>query len=111
MDDICDQYLEESIKCHHNEIANYFLFNFINEDSMSFDKNRISYGFHYCNYIYFQDDMNHQFVFFYACKYDYINIVENFLKNESFDINAKITSYNSEIHIFFSYNSITFCCR
>ena len=101
LDGICDQCLEESIKCHHNEIANYFLFNFINEDSMSFDKNKNSYGFHYCIYIYFPDDLNHQFVFFYACKYDYINIVENFLKNESFDINAKITSYNSEIHIFF----------
>ena len=83
--------LEESIKCHHNEMANYILNTHINnEDKNEFDKNVYAYAFHYHNYIYFPTDVNHKFIFFYACQYNYISIVEYFIKCKKININDTI---------------------
>ena len=115
-DETYEKCLEESIKCHHNEIADYFLYNFINEeDKCNFNNNVYSYGFHYRNFLYFPKDQNNRFSFYYACRYNYINIVENFLKNKNFDINEKIIKqiilFNENILLCFLYDSFISCSR
>ncbi|KAK8849939.1 hypothetical protein M9Y10_018530 [Tritrichomonas musculus] len=90
-DETYEECLKESIKCHHNEIADYFLNNYIKEiDQDNFDNNIYSYGFHYRNFLYFPKNQNYKFMFYYACQYDYFNIVKNFLNNKNFDINDEI---------------------
>ena len=47
-----DEYLKESIKCHHNDFAEYIINNLIDKNDMkfsfkNFDKNIFSYCFHY----------------------------------------------------------------
>ena len=78
-----DNYLKESSKCYHNEITNYIIESLMNKDEINqkidenFDENILSYCFHYYNYNYFPSDLNAKFIFFYACQYDYCNIVES----------------------------------
>ena len=88
--------LEEAIKCHHNEVANFFDNKFINKKIKNlsiegnFDKNIYAYGFLYCNYAFFPSDVNYKYFFYYACKYNYIMIVEFLLKNKSINLNIPI---------------------
>ena len=51
---------------------------------------KYSYGFHYHNYSYLPKESNCNYIFFYACQYDYINIVEYFLKDKNLDINNTV---------------------
>lgn len=65
--------------------------NIIEENiSSNFDKNIISYGFQYSNHFYLSYCKDNKFLFHYACKYDYINIVEFFVKEEGRDFNEEI---------------------
>ncbi|KAK8883918.1 hypothetical protein M9Y10_043020 [Tritrichomonas musculus] len=83
--------LEESIKCHHNEIANYIINNFIDlNDDENYDNNALSYSFHYYNYSFFPTDFNNKFIFYYACQYNYIKIVKLLLSNKK-DLNLNMT--------------------
>ena len=81
--------LAESIKCHHIEITNYIINNFIdndNENNRAFlDNNAIQY----CNYIFFPDESNLTKYFYNFCEYNYISIVEFLLKNKNVDINIE----------------------
>lgn len=87
--------LKESIKCHHNEIADYFLNNFGNENDdqnaieNNFKENMIYYCLHYYNFEYFPQEFNRKFDLFYACKFDFFIIVENLLKNKDLNLNEK----------------------
>ena len=94
--------IKESIKCHHNEITNYILFNLINKYienindinyKEKYNENIYSYSFHYYNFSYFPKEITHKIVFCYACEYDYIEIVEYFLKTKQIDINEEIICY------------------
>ena len=83
--------LKESIKCHHNNIAEYIINNYIQESiCIDMDKNikdnLYSYCFHYYNYKFFPEDYNATFLF-YACKYDYLDFVKYLLNSENVDIN------------------------
>ena len=89
--------IKESIKCHHNDITNYIQSNLINEDIPNIDdidytknykKNIYSYCFHYYNFSYFPEKINNKIIFYYACQYDYFEIVEYFLN--TFKINNSI---------------------
>ena len=88
------QILQESIKCHHNDITNYILENFlpknieINENN--FINNQYSFAFHYHNYEFIQNFKNYQFIFYYACLYDYFSIVKLLIESKSIDLNQKI---------------------
>ena len=68
---------EEAIKCHHNEIANYF------ENVYTVDLSNekvVEFIFRYYNYSYFPIDFSHNYEFFYLCKYSYFTIVKLFLE-------------------------------
>ena len=88
--------IKEAIKCHHNDIVNYIQSNFIVEDKKNIDfenyynENIHSYCFHYFNFVFFPQDITNKINFFYACKYDYFEIVKYFLKTMSIDIKSKI---------------------
>ncbi|KAK8884540.1 hypothetical protein M9Y10_043654 [Tritrichomonas musculus] len=73
---------EESIRCHHNYIANYIKNNL-------FKKNRkiLAKIIPYFNYAFFQDDCNdylHEFI-----ENDYVELVSILLKSTKIDINYK----------------------
>ena len=109
-----EECIKESIKCHHNDITNYILSNFINEDieniyqidfEEKYNENIYSYCFHYYNFSYFPNEIEHQIIFYYACEFDYIEIVEYFLKTKKINIEETIiiiiNSSNFKINLFF----------
>ena len=87
--------LKESIKCHHNCIANYIHEHFINEKDeknkieKDFNKNIFAYAFHYFNYKFFPDDFNNKFDIFYLIQNDYFAIVNALLKTKDIDLSIK----------------------
>ena len=88
--------LEESVKCHHNEIAQYIYDNLIDDETKinnletNFDENILAYSFHYYNYSFFPNEFNNKFIFFYSCQYNYINLVKLFLKSTKVDLNQSV---------------------
>ena len=83
----------ESIKCHHNEIANYILNNYC----QNIDVKRIyELCFRYVNYAFIPDDFNVLYVFLFSCKYNFYELVDLLLKNDSFDINEKIIPHQKK---------------
>ena len=93
--DSYEKCLEESIKCHHNEIANYIRDNFIKDEAEDvFNGNIIAYGYHYSNYEYIPTNLDSKFTLFYLCAYGYTNLVKHFMKTKKFDINEKVVFNN-----------------
>ncbi|KAK8872106.1 hypothetical protein M9Y10_007865 [Tritrichomonas musculus] len=100
-DDISyEKCLKESIKCHHNEIANYIKANLLKEKNTNnklkriFNKGADAASFHYYNYSNFTNNYNQKSFFYYACKYDYFQIVDILLKTSKIDINNTIVFFN-----------------
>ena len=77
--------LIEAIKCHHNEIADYF----INNHNLHAD-DLLSSIFKYYNYNYFHENLENEFILYNACHYDYISLVKLLLKNANLNVNALI---------------------
>ena len=73
----------ESIKCHHNDIVNYFIQNDLYKTKES-DSYAIIKSY---NFKLFLDEYINQSNFFYFCKYDYISIISYFLENSNIDVN------------------------
>ena len=85
--------LIESIKCHHNEIANYFIINFIqNQDDDDDDvySNIYAKSIKYNNYEFFPKNLNSELVFYNLCKYYYLTLVEFLLEMTHIDINSLV---------------------
>ena len=80
-DTLLQQYINESIKCHHNEITNYFIDKHQQLLQNYFKQILKSYNFEFITY----DPELFVQSFTYFCKYDYYIIVEMLLN--SFDIN------------------------
>ena len=81
--------LFESIKCHHNEISNYFL-----DQNSELHSNEIEFqmflnALKYHNYAYFPKKINDTKLFYFWCKYDYLYFVELLLKENKIDLNLK----------------------
>ena len=77
----------ESIKCHHNEIANYI------QDNLLTSNNPIKvveYACHYLNFSYFPENFDKNDAFFYLCKYNYFNIVDLILATKKNEFEATI---------------------
>ena len=58
----------------------------------SFDNDDVAFGFHYHNYHFITKDVinENKFVFYYACKYNYYEVVEFMLKCKSINLNIPI---------------------
>ena len=87
--------LEESIKCHHNEIAQYILYNKITDQNVieiinnDYHDSYCSKCFHHNNFSelfdsYINFDQN-TFIFYYACQFNYMKIVKLCIKHQKFN--------------------------
>lgn len=98
--------LEEAIKCHHNDIANYILANLLNKKVVNYDlrknitQNPVNYGFLYHNYEYIPPDFGENNHIYYAIKYGYYTVVDLLLKNDYFDLNTRIDIFYITSHLF-----------
>ena len=97
--------IKEAIKCHHNEIANYFKNNFNFQKNENFDDESIvDFIFRYCNYSYFPDDFKQNNVFYYLCRYNYSTLVNLFIDENKNDIESKII----QKHNVFFFNDVLY---
>lgn len=95
--------IEESIKCHHNEITYYFLDNYIIEQEKirNFQNNIYAYCFHYHNYEFMPIDINQCiYIPYYIFQYEYDSMIHFLLQNQGIDLNNKIV-LNSNILRYF----------
>ncbi|KAK8863518.1 hypothetical protein M9Y10_011204 [Tritrichomonas musculus] len=78
----------ESIKCHHNDIANYIKENYLNEGCEN------SYDFIYSvfenyNFVFIENNCFNQDCFYLLSRYDYYQFVKFLMNDERIDINRK----------------------
>ena len=76
-----EECFKESIKCHHNDIANYIENNYLKKEKEGF-----IHGIKYYNFS-FINDFTKEHSFYYLCRYDYYSLVNILLNNKSIDIN------------------------
>lgn len=87
--DFCKKCLIEAIKCHHIEIADYILKNYIeclDECDFVFHSQSLKYY----NFLYSPDKLDNSYAFYYLCKYDYFTLVSLLLQSKSINVNEKI---------------------
>ncbi len=83
--------LEESFKCHHNDIAYYITTNYF----QCLDLESIStYTLKYYNFSFIEKRTINEFTFIELCKFDYYIFVNILLKNKDIDINEEIQEKN-----------------
>ena len=78
--------LEESIKCHHNEIANYIIKN-LYKCSGNKAFNIYLFAIKYHNYSFIPKGFITAKSFYSLCKYDYVYLLEQVLKMPQLDVN------------------------
>ena len=88
MDKSYKQVFYESIKCHHNDIANYFINNFLHNDEEN-SQDTINQCLKYHNFAFLKNDSISEPSFCNLCKYDYCEFVDKLLKDKVLDINIK----------------------
>ena len=89
----------ESIKCHHNDVANYILINYLNNEIEKEHEAYIKY-LKYYNFEMIQNDfINDEKSFFYLCKYDHDYLVKILLDEKDIDVNAIISSATEGAYI------------
>lgn len=90
---------QESVKCHHNEIAlyirDYFLKNKNSSERENFETDVLSYTFRYYNFALFPSELDDEYIFFYSCKYGYLELIKLFLNTKKMDKNSTIILMNS----------------
>ena len=82
------QVFYESIKCHHNDIANYFINNFLQNDEEN-SQDTINQCLKYHNFAFLKSESISKSFFCNLCKYDHCALVDNILKDKVIDINKK----------------------
>ena len=85
----------ESIKCHHNDIANYIINKYLQkEDENSYDT--FVHSLKYYNFSFMLNEHINESSFGHLCHYDYYSLVKFLYMNKDVNINRKIIQY----HIF-----------
>ena len=104
--------LKESIKCHHNDFALYFINNFIPDDfdiHLNYYKNDIYYSFLFYNFQFIPIELNEHFCFFYAIDFGNSELFQYYKNIQDLNINALIILiyiFSDLISIFFNLNRI-----
>ena len=96
--------LKESIKCHHNEIADYIQNNYlVKEKEEEETKYEVVNGIKYRNFKFINNEQMNETTFNYLCEYDYYTLVSILLNKTNIDINHKtiykIIHFNSIFNI------------
>lgn len=73
----------ESLKCHRNEIADYYANNFLSPQEV---EHLLCHCVEYFNFEYMKGELIGQY-FTLLCKYDYVDFVELLLKQDEVDVN------------------------
>ncbi|KAK8849328.1 hypothetical protein M9Y10_018700 [Tritrichomonas musculus] len=76
----------ESIKCHHNDFANYFLNNFLQEKEIS-SENTINQSLKYYNFAFLSNKFINVNSFYNCCKFDHYKLADYILENKNVNIN------------------------
>ncbi|KAK8835963.1 hypothetical protein M9Y10_040160 [Tritrichomonas musculus] len=79
----------ESIKCHHNEMARYFLNNYLDQNIINEDESVLSQIIASYNYEFFPDDFSNEISFFTFCRMGNFTFAEYMLNTKSFDVDKK----------------------
>lgn len=85
--------LLESIKCHHNAIANYIENNLLDKQSLDdqqLSESIVKCSFRNCNYSYFPSRFDISYIFYYLGKYDFTTLVDLLMKTRIKDILKEI---------------------
>ena len=88
-DETYQEVYDESIKCHHNDIANYIQDNYFQSEK-DYSNDKLINGLKYYNFMLIKYDIENETSFGYLCKYDYYLLVFILCKNTNIDINKKI---------------------
>ncbi|KAK8871780.1 hypothetical protein M9Y10_007521 [Tritrichomonas musculus] len=84
----------ESIKCHHNEFANYFLENYLNENKINYQ-----FIFQYYNYRYITAKIKvDNSIFYHACNFNYSELINLYLRTKERTIKDKNADVLDAIH-------------
>ena len=84
----CKQVFYESVKCHHNNIVNYFTNNFM-QNVKENSHYTINQCLKYYNFTFLNNEFTGESSFCNLCKYDYCEFVDKLLKDIVLDINKK----------------------
>ena len=95
---------EESIKYHHNDVANYFLSNYIQNDDFC-KYCTFLYSVEYYNFSFLENEYINKSSFYLLCKYDYYSFVEVLLACQNININQKAIDVNEIQNHVFQWNS------
>ena len=82
------QVFYESIKCHHNDIANYFINNFIQSNEEN-SQDAFNQCLKYYNFAFLKSKFISESSICNLCKYDYCAFVDDLLKDKDIDVNKK----------------------
>ena len=82
----------ESLKCHHNNLANYIIENLTQSQENEEYSFIHSAAFKFFNYEYFPDNLENKFAFFDLCKYNHVTFVDLLVKHTKIDINQRVIS-------------------
>ena len=88
----------ESIKCHNDDIENYFLNNFLQEEEVKKWPKTIYQSLKYYNFEFLKNELIDESLFLELCKNDHCKLVDSLLKGKVIDINQK------DIYQFFCYS-------
>lgn len=101
--------IDESIKCHHNELVNFFQ-NSQNNENVDVCSKSVKY----LNYSFFPNDLNNIDSFYYLCQNDNLKLVEILLTNEDLknQINTKVVSFLhlQKVYRYFLINDVYIIC-
>ena len=101
----------ESIKCHHNDIADYINYTYLTEninERTTFDESFYSLFFQYHNYSYFPNDINDNSLFFLLCLYNYNKLVKLYLQIHQSEIEETIDQAISKSFLLIMFNKSIF---
>ncbi|KAK8839459.1 hypothetical protein M9Y10_031814 [Tritrichomonas musculus] len=88
-----EKFLIESIKCHHNNFANYILnhfYPFNSNKEFSYNERLFSSVFQYHNYAYLPYRFSNDYEFYYLCFYKFFTLVDLYMKTKEKDIELQI---------------------
>ena len=96
----CYMYIIESIKCHHNDLANYFINNYM-QNAEDKEQSIFIQALKYYNFNFIQNKFIKK-SFYHLCEYDYCPLVEILLKDENTNINEIVIFKKKNIYKIFN---------
>lgn len=92
---------DESVKCHYNDIANYFYNNYLVKNDYYDVNETIAQSLQYYNFSFLENEYINESSFYLLCKHDYYLFVKALLACRNIKINQKVMYTNKiQNHLF-----------